>query len=1622
MTTNRVKGGAGDVALFRVLLLIAAVLLSTGRMGVQSTSDTGEQKSVRTATPDDVAKSLHSLDGYFIENRGQVAGGIRYYSTGNPSVGFRDDGIMFVLGGGGESKKETNGPMSVSQSFSTPVVAERATSRVFAYLVRFEGANKVTPVGRGELPFRSNFFLGSDPDKWLTDLPNYREVVYDDLYDGIDLIYRGGPDGVKYEFVVLPGSDPTAIRLAYDGVESARISEGGIVVSTPLGDITDSAPYSYQEGGREVECLFAARGGDTLGFNCGARDPSKSLIIDPLVYSTFIGGNDDNKWCSMETGDRGASIATDPAGNAYVYGGTCSPDFPVTPGAFNTTYWSGRGWGDGRQAFVAKLNPAGTMLVYATYLGGPELEIATSIAVDSAGNAYLTGATTSAGLRPGTDPFPTTPGAFDTTFDVFARNPEWIKSVKFTEAFVTKLNPQGNGLVYSTFLGGKMDEYAWSIAVDSAGNAYVAGETNGTDFPTTPGAYDRTFNSNYGTWDLTDIFVSKLSADGSTLVYSTYVGGSGYEWARSIGVDSSGNAYITGETNSTNFPVTAGAFDTSFNGCLDGFVAKLNAAGSDLAYSTYLGGDGWELSFSVAVDSAGSAYITGMTISTDFPITAGVFGWFLRGGRDAFVTKLNPDGGSLAYSTFLGGNSVIDAGLSIAVDSLGHAFVTGYTYSGDFPVTRDAFDTVFSDLEGFIAELNASGSGLLYSTFIGGRWANEQGSAIALDQMGIAYVTGWTNSSDFPTTPGAFSRTLDNFTDAFVVKLNPVTAADLADLVITPPGINFTPLSPVMIGTSVTITAIVRNIGGTNASNVVVRFFDGPQIPSNQIGTDQVIGTVTRFFGSGSASVVWPAAPVGTHSICVYVDPYNTITEQREDNNQACAPIEVVQPMPDLEVTSSDMVLSPPSPFVEGTNVQVSATIRNAGAAASGATVARFHDGMPPSPTIGTDQAVGPLAAGGSTTVSVTWRASPPRLHRICVVVDPDNLVVEINETNNQACVNGGVSPPPDLTPTSIATAPVSPLLEGNRTWVSVTVANIGDTLAGTFDVLLFYDSNGNRLPDVGENISLSSVSSLMGHSQTIVPFVWTASPAGTLSICAYADPPPGKVYERFESNNVVCTTIDVRSPITTRPDYVPDSPQPSTTLRVGTLLPVDLSLQVLNKGNDSATADATLAFYEDLPPAAPFARFVVPPLAASETSARFTATWTTPASPGTYHVSADVDYDGNVTEWNESDNVYTWMIEVVSGPMTSLVIGDPNYTSAVTYVNFSTPIDFSVRDQSGAGVLNTTYRIDGGQWVNYTATGRFFLTSEGEHTLEWYSVDFANNVEAVGSRVLRVDDSPPITSIHVSGPKYQSSLMYVNSLTVFNLTAFDGGLVPVGLALTEYRIGGGQWSTYTANFTLSGSDGQRVIEFRSGDSLGNGEAAASQIVFLDTTPPATTISPATGNATLDTLFTLAATDAGSGVQVTRYAVDGGTWRDYVAAFNLSQGYHNITYFSTDNLGNRETERSVEVNVTSTPPPSVEANYKPIVAVIFAIILLLAGVWSSRKKPWKGGKDGMPVVEAFVITSLPFVLAEAGTGILSFATDELRIPPFVGVGMAIDLTILFSGLAVALVRATRKTR
>ena len=566
--------------------------------------------------------------------------------------GQTDSQVKFISRGTGYSLFLTS--TEAVLSLKTP------SSSAIVLKMKLVGANPSPQLtGRDELPGKSNYFIGNDPAKWRTNVSNYAKVKYADVYPGVDLVYYGNQRQLEYDFLVSPSADPGAIRLAIDGCEKSRIDEqGDLVLEVDRSEIRLHQPVIYQEINRSRRSIggkFVMRSEREVGFEIARYDASKPLIIDPVIsYSTYLGGSGDESV---------GGIAVDSAGNAYITGTTDSSDFPtanplqaVFLRGICETLPVGTTTFPCSVAFVTKLNAAGSGVIYSTYLGGGGRDAGGRIAVDFAGNAYVTGSTNSTN-------FPTA-NAFQ---PVLAGQ---------RDAFVTKLNPAGSALIYSTYLGGSGLDFGFGIAVDSSGNAYVTGSTNSTDFPTA-----NAFQAmNIGN----DAFVTKLNSAGSALLYSTFLGGSGSDGATGIAVDSSGNAYVTGSTSSTDFP-TANAFQAAYGGDLsDAFVTKLNATGSALVYSTYLGGrgsgDNGDSGQAIAVDSSGNAYVTGYTDSGDFP-TVNAFqpvyhcctGYEYMG--DAFVTKLNA-AGSAVYSSHLGG-SVYDIGSGIAVDSSGNAYVTG---------------------------------------------------------------------------------------------------------------------------------------------------------------------------------------------------------------------------------------------------------------------------------------------------------------------------------------------------------------------------------------------------------------------------------------------------------------------------------------------------------------------------------------------------------------------------------------------------------------------------------------------------------------------------------------------------------------------------------------------------------------------------------------------------------------------------------------------------------------------------------------------------------------------------------------------------------------------------------
>jgi hypothetical protein len=691
---------------------------------------------------------------YFIENRGQLDSRVAYYVQGrDTTLYFTADGMTLSRT---DQREGENGAKARLEKASLGRDGIQRPDPVSRWVVKldFVGANPKPKITAGDrLPAVLSYFKGPR-EKWNAGLSTYGSIAYSDLWPGIDLVYSGTANRVKYTFLVKPGADPARIRLAYRGVEGIRLNEAGqLEVATPAGVLQDDRPYAYQDveghrmGVNVAYSLDPASAGEPhrYGFAVDSYDRNKPLVLDPavFVYAGYIGGSGI---------DAGLSIAVDSSGNAYVTGYTDSTEatFPATVGP-DLTYNGGS-----IDAFVAKVNAAGTALVYCGYIGGSGEDVGYGIAVDSSGNAYVTGYTLSTEAT-----FPVTVG------------PDLTYNGGGGDAFVAKVNAAGTALVYCGYIGGNNDDFGYGIAVDSSGNAYVTGQTLSTQatFPVTVGP-DLTANGD------SDAFVAKVNAAGTALVYCGYIGGSGFDIGRGIAVDSSGSAYVTGSTASTEatFPVAVGP-DLTYNGGSgsgDAFVAKVNAAGTALVYCGYIGGNNDEIGYGIAVDSSGNAYVTGQTLSTEatFPVTVGP-DLTANGDSDAFVAKVNAAGTALVYCGYIGGSG-FDIGRGIAVDSSGNAYVTGSTASTEatFPVALGPDLTFSGARDAFVAKVSAAGTALVYCGYIGGS-DDEIGTGIAVNSLGNAYVTGFTDSTTFPATVGPDLAYNGGTYDAFVVKTPP---------------------------------------------------------------------------------------------------------------------------------------------------------------------------------------------------------------------------------------------------------------------------------------------------------------------------------------------------------------------------------------------------------------------------------------------------------------------------------------------------------------------------------------------------------------------------------------------------------------------------------------------------------------------------------------------------------------------------------------------------------------------------------------------------------------------------------------------------------------------------------
>jgi uncharacterized repeat protein (TIGR01451 family) len=816
-----------QLSLINVLMILVLFLAASA-----TSSASPIQLGPNTTTPNQES-SDQETGAMFIENMGQFAEEARFQVRGADNrLWLTENAVWLTL----RNQPEPN------------EVHPPSPGRGVHLRLSFAGSNAhphIEPFDR--LSTRVSYFIGNDPTEWYADVPVWGGVRYHDLYPGLDMEITSKGGQWTWSLVCERSNCEAALQMARLRVEGAD----GVTVETLQGEresISGGATHLrlFTSAGSFTLPLLQAKGIDVTSLDLtniqptveGSEiqkpvalysqyhaDPITSLDSSNLLYSTFLGDDED---------DFGSDIAIDSAGNSFVTGMADSWDFPTTPGAFDPSHPILT------EAFVAKLDPSGTTLVYATMLGGGNDEQGRAITVDDAGNAYVTGDTAS-------DNFPTTPEAFD---------PSYQGGYYPFDAFVFKLNPEGTEPVFGTYLGGGADDRGQGIAVDGAGNVYVAGGTTSGNFPTTSGAFQPNYHPPSPQGEL-DAFVAKLSADGSTLVYGTYLGTGTDDSASGIAVDGAGNAYVIGDTGSAGFPTTPEAYDTGYNGNRDVFVVKLNGAGSALDYGTFLGGGQTDSAAAIVVDGTGAAYVMGDTRSADFPVTTGAYDTTFGGGtcgsgpcHDVFVARLHATGSALTFATFLGGSESDYAG-DVAVDTAGGIYVTGSTNSSDFPATPCAFDVDANDInwgDGFVAKLSAAGSRLSYATFLGG--AHQDSIAgIAVAEPNFVYATGKTRSEDLPTTQGAFDTSFGGGScvlgaypcrDAFVTKLETLPRCTVSGRVLNSAG---KPLADVQIAANDTYS------GTTDANGVYT-------ITGVLSGTHTFAPATLGYFWSPSSRVV----------------------------------------------------------------------------------------------------------------------------------------------------------------------------------------------------------------------------------------------------------------------------------------------------------------------------------------------------------------------------------------------------------------------------------------------------------------------------------------------------------------------------------------------------------------------------------------------------------------------------------------------------------------------------------------------------------------------------------------------------------------------------------------------
>ncbi|MGA1873973.1 MAG: fibronectin type III domain-containing protein, partial [Thermoplasmatota archaeon] len=689
----------------RVVPLLATVMLLLVVPGISASDDGPDNPNIEMKDP------VISRD--LIENRGQLDDeSIRFYTLGRMRAALGDDFIRYSM----ERKTEED------------------TVRTDCWEVQFTGSSQTEaePVDRTSTVY--NFFFGNDPKGWFTNVDGYSSVIYERIYPGIDMVFHTDTGDLKYDLVLHPGSDPSSIMLTVKGHESLEVIDNELVIELSDGTFVRERGLHvfYRDTGITVPASFTLIDENTFTFSLADYDITKTIVIDPVIFSTWIGGlGSDQAW----------GMKVDGAGNTYVTGATTARQFPVTDGAYE------KEWQGSQDAYLFRMNDTGKGIDFCTLIGGSADEAGMVIDLDDTGNIYLSG-------RVFSDDFPFSPNAYSRThsggYDVF----------------VSKFDSTASNLLYSTYVGGQSSEWPQNIVCDKAGSVFVGGISNGIGFPTS----DEALVGSYGGGDI-DGFLFKLNPQGSQIQYSTYIGGDHDDRVTGLVVDDQGFAYITGFTRSSDFILTQGAYDTTPEGSSDAYIMKVATNGKTAVYSTLFGGSEGDGIYDLAMDDEGDLVFTGLTYSPDLPASSGLISNTHIGDADIFLAEMDINCTQVKRCTYIG-SSGYERPTFLDIGPAGRVTIAGSTSSSSFPVSQDALlSSVADHSDDFLITVLSDWSDIQYSTIMGGGRMDQLAGAGA-DDTGRIFAAGSTDNANFPTTPGSFNENNNGFEDAYVFSIS----------------------------------------------------------------------------------------------------------------------------------------------------------------------------------------------------------------------------------------------------------------------------------------------------------------------------------------------------------------------------------------------------------------------------------------------------------------------------------------------------------------------------------------------------------------------------------------------------------------------------------------------------------------------------------------------------------------------------------------------------------------------------------------------------------------------------------------------------------------------------------